>query len=153
MKAVLRHTGQMAFLAKADSNHWIPVDAGPVSGGSNGANSPIEMLVLAAGGCVSMDIVFILGKSRHEFTKFDLEVEATRAETHPRRVTSLHFHAQIEGPNLPEDAVMKAMNLSLTKYCSVSLSLDRSIVFHASCTVNGVPHEAWTIERNAAIYE
>lgn len=153
MKVVLRHTGQMAFLAKADSNHWIPVDTGPVSGGSNGANSPIELLVIAAGGCVSMDIVYILGKARQEFTKFDLELIATRAESHPRRLTSLHFHAQIDGPNLTEDAVIKAMNLSLTKYCSVSLSLDRSIDFHASCTINGLPHEAWTIERNAAIYD
>lgn len=100
-----------------------------------------------------MDIVFILGKGRHEFTKFDMELEATRAETHPRRLTSLHFHVQIEGPNLSEEAVMKAVNLSLTKYCSVSLSLDRSILFRASCTVNGVPHEEWTIERDAAIYE
>lgn len=153
MKVLLRHCGQMAFMAKADSNHWLPIDAGPVSGGSNGANSPIELLVLASGGCVSMDVAFILGKGKHEFNKFDLEVEATRAETHPRRLTSIHFHALISGENLPADAVVKALTLSLSKYCSVSLSLDRSITFRASCTVNGVPLEAWNIERNEAIYD
>ncbi|NUO18549.1 OsmC family protein [bacterium] len=152
MKVLLRHSGQMAFLAKADSNHWLPLDTGPVSGGSNGATSPIELLVIAAAGCVSMDVIFILGKGRHEFSKFDLEVEAARAENHPRRLISLHFHAQVEGPALSSDAVSKALTLSLTKYCSVSLSLDRSITFKASCTVNGVPSEAWNIERNPDIY-
>jgi putative redox protein len=152
LKVLLRHAGQMAFMAKADSNHWVPVDTGPVSGGTNGSSSPIELLVIACGGCVSMDMVFILGKSRKEFTRFEMEVEATRAETHPRRVTSLHFHAQLDGPQLTADAVEKALTLSLTKYCSVSLSLDRSVKFKASYTVNGVPGQEWTVERNLEIY-
>ncbi len=149
---LLRHTGQMAFLAKADSNHWVPFDAGPVSGGTNGANSPFEALVLACGGCVSMDMVFILGKSRKTFTRFDMEVQATRAETHPRRLTSLHFHAQLDGQDLTPDSVEKALTLSLTKYCAVSLSLDRSVPFTASFTINGVPGAEWSVERNPSLY-
>ncbi|MBK6765760.1 MAG: OsmC family protein [bacterium] len=152
MKALLRHTGQMAFLAKADSNHWVPVDAGPPSGGGNAATAPIELLVIAAGGCVSMDMVHIFGKSRKPFTRFDMEVEATRAETHPRRLLSLHFHAQVEGPEMTPDAIEKAINLSLTKYCSVSLSLDRAVTFHASYTCNGVPGQEWQVERNMELY-
>lgn len=152
MKALLRHTGQMAFIAKADSNHWVPVDTGPVSGGGNAASSPIEMLVIAAGGCVSMDMVFIFNKSRKECTRFEMEIEATRAETHPRRILSLHFHVQVEGPDMTPDVIEKALNLSLTKYCSVTLSLDRSVVLRASYTCNGVPGQEWTVERNAEIY-
>ncbi len=153
MKIVLKHTGQMAFLAKADSNHWVPVDAGPVSGGGNGASAPIEMLVIAAGGCVSMDMAFIFGKSRKPFTRFEMEVEATRAETHPRRITSLHFHAQVEGPEMTPDMIEKALNLSLTKYCSVTLSLDRSVILRASYTCNGQPGVEWEVGRNAEIYQ
>lgn len=149
---LLRHTGQMAFLAKADSNHWVPVDSGPKSGGENGASAPIEMLVMACGGCVSMDVVFILGKSRKEFSRFEIEVEATRAELHPRRVTGLHFHIKADGQNLTTNDVEKAVNLSLTKYCGVSLSLDRSVKFKASCTVNGIPSQEWNIERNPEMY-
>lgn len=152
MKALLRHNGPMAFLAKADSNHWLPIDAGPASGGSNAASSPIELLAIAAAGCVSMDVVHIIGKTRKEFSRFDMEVEADRAETHPRRILSLHFHAQIDGTELTAAEIERALNLSLTKYCSVTLSLDRSVELFASFTLNGVPGQEWQVERNEAIY-
>lgn len=152
MKALLRHNGQMAFLAKADSNHWLPVDAGPVSGGTNGASSPIELLIIASAGCVSMDVVYILGKARKTFSRFDMEIEATRAETHPRRILSLHFHVQIDGDEIATVDIEKALNLSLSKYCSVTLSLDRSVTIQASYTLNGVPGIEWVVERNLEIY-
>ena len=82
-----------------------------------------------------------------------MEVEATRAETHPRRILSLHFHAQIDGPELTSADVEKALNLSLAKYCSVTLSLDRSVTLFASFTLNGVPGDEWSVDRNSAIYE
>ncbi|MCB9367027.1 MAG: OsmC family protein [Calditrichaeota bacterium] len=147
MKAELRHTGQMAFVAKANSNHWVPVDAGPLSGGGNAATAPIELLAIAAGGCVSMDMIFIFGKSRKAFTRFEMEVEATRAETYPKRILSLHFHAQVEGEDMTPDTIEKAFTLSLTKYCAVSLSLDRSVKFFCSYTCNGQPGREWEIER------
>lgn len=100
-----------------------------------------------------MDMVFIFGKSRKPFTRFEMEVEANRAETHPRRIISLHFHAQVEGPEMTPDMIEKALNLSLTKYCSVTLSLDRSVVLRASYTCNGQPGVEWEVERNAEIYQ
>lgn len=99
-----------------------------------------------------MDLVFILGKARKSFTRFEMEVEALRAETHPRRIVSLHFHATFAG-ELTGDDITKAMNLSLTKYCSVSLSLDRSVEFKASYTCNGTPGPEWIVPRNLETYE
>jgi putative redox protein len=97
-----------------------------VDGDSTAGPSPVQMLVIALAGCMSIDIVDILRKGRHSFSAFRASVTSERALEPPRRIlnASLHFH--IRG-DVPAAAVERALTLSREKYCSVWHSLRSDI--------------------------
>ncbi|UQD52034.1 OsmC family peroxiredoxin [Bacillus methanolicus] len=135
MKTTLSWTGQLAFSGITPSGHEIKIDAAEEIGGQNSGARPMELLLQAIAGCTGIDIIMILQKMRLNPTSFHLEVEGTRAEDHPRRFTDIHIHYALEG-ELPEDKVIRAIQLSKDKYCSVSHSLNANIT--ASYSINGV---------------
>jgi putative redox protein len=141
------------LVAKSDSNHWIPLDTGTASGGTAGANDPFQLFIIACGGCTLVDVVDILRKGRKNPIRLELNVEAARAESVPKILRKLSFDYRVDGPDISIETVRRAVELSLTKYCSASLSLDRSIVFAVRITLNGEAHEPFTIARDAAIFE
>jgi putative redox protein len=153
LKVCIRHMDGHTFMAKSDSNHWVPFDTGLPSGGSGAANDPFQLFIIACGGCVSIDVVDILTKGRKEFDLYELNVEASRADHTPKIVRALTFHARVNGENVTEENVRRALELSLTKYCSVSLSLDRSVTFTGRVTLNGHRGESWQIPRNPELYD
>jgi putative redox protein len=66
-----------------------------------------------------------------------LEVTATyeRAETHPRVFTKVHLTYALTG-GLDEEKVQRAINLSETKYCSVSAMLGQSVAITHEYVLN-----------------
>lgn len=153
MKVHIRHVDGHTLVAKSDSNHWVPLDTGTASGGTAAANDPFQLFIIGCGGCTFVDVVDILTKSRKAFTRIELFVDAARAETVPKILRKLTFHYHVDGNEMTVEIIRRAIELSLTKYCSASLSLDRSIVFEAIITVNGQAHEPFAIPRDPAIFE
>jgi putative redox protein len=141
------------LVAKSDSNHWIPLDTGTASGGTAGANDPFQLFIIACGGCTLVDVVDILTKGRKNPTRLELNVEAVRAEAVPKILRKLSFDYRVDGPDISAETVRRAVELSLTKYCSASLSLDRSIIFEVRITLNGETHEPFIIPRDTALFD
>jgi putative redox protein len=135
MKSTITWTGDMAFTGTTPSGHELRMDAAPEVGGQNSGARPTELLLYSLAGCTGIDIVMILKKMRLELTGFAMDVEGTRADTEPKKFTDFHIHYIVEG-NLPEEKVVRAIQLSKDKYCSVSHSLSANIV--ASYSINGV---------------
>lgn len=135
MKSTITWTGDMAFTGTTPSGHELRMDAAPEVGGQNSGARPTELLLYSLAGCTGIDIVMILKKMRLELTGFAMNVEGTRADTEPKKFTDFHIHYLVEG-NLPEEKVVRAIQLSKDKYCSVSHSLSANIV--ASYSINGV---------------
>jgi len=102
-----------------------------ISIGNGTAVSPMETLLLAAAGCSTIDVVMILEKMRQSLEDIKVEVEGTRRETTPRIFTKIHFHYVLTG-DIKEDKAQKAIDSSLEKYCSVSLSLSDNIEISSS---------------------
>ncbi|MBU0509878.1 OsmC family protein [bacterium] len=152
MKAYLRHVEGHTFVAKSDSNHWVPIDTGTASGGTGAANDPFQLFVIGFSGCALVDVADIVKKSRKEAARLEMFVEVTRAETAPKVVRSVEFHLQAEGDPTLGETLRRALELSLTKYCSASLSLDRAITFRGRVTVNGEASDAWDVERKTGEY-
>ncbi len=99
--------------------------------------SPTEHLLIAMGGCSSDDIVNILKKMKVDFTGFRCEVTGEREEEHPKTLKHVNIHYILEGEVSPEKA-RKAINLSLTKYCSVSIIVKKGGAdLRYSLTING----------------
>ncbi|HEV2616672.1 MAG TPA: OsmC family protein [Candidatus Acidoferrales bacterium] len=87
------------------------------------APTPIELLLLAIGGCMGSDVVDILAKKREHVTDYRIEVQGERRQEAPRFYETIRVHHVLKGPNLSEDAVRQAVELSNAKYCSVAASL------------------------------
>ncbi|MCR6554336.1 OsmC family protein, partial [Aeromonas sp. CPF2-S1] len=89
--------------------------------------SPMEMILLAVGGCSSIDVVSILEKARQSVTACHVELEGTRADTVPRVFEQIHLKFVVTGKGLAEKQVARAVDLSMEKYCSVSLMLEKAV--------------------------
>jgi putative redox protein len=98
-----------------------------VDGNSKAGHSPPETLLDALAGCVSVDVVLILEKQRTPPTSVSCEVTAQRAPKvagTSRRITSVHLHYTIAGEGIAYDKAMRAIELSVTRYCTVRDSMD-----------------------------
>ncbi|AEU36516.1 OsmC family protein [Granulicella mallensis] len=87
------------------------------------AATPMELLLLAVGGCMASDVVDILRKKRQRVTDYKVEVTGDRREDFPRSFKSIKLHHILTGESLSEVAVKQAIELSDSKYCSVSATL------------------------------
>lgn len=113
------------MLSSSGSGHFALMDTN-YHGNNSGAPSPLEMLIMAAGSCTAVDIVDILEKMRIDFSDLTVEVNAVRGEGERSRIIEeMHFHYTLRG-DVPEDKLKKAIELSMEKYCSVSLNLKAS---------------------------
>ena len=112
----------MVFAAGKPGAPRVVLDGDGVEG-----PSPVIMLACAAGGCSGADVVSILEKKRVKLDSFRVEVGGKRAEDYPKRFLEIWLRFTLSGKGLTEAAAKQAVELSVTKYCSVMLSLNPDI--------------------------
>ena len=118
--ARIRYAGDDLFVATTPTGHAQVLDT---NGGRSSAASPLELLLVALGGCTAVDVVSILNKSRAQITRYDIEVSGRRRDEHPRSFEQIEVHHILHGRNITERAVERAIKLSEEKYCSVAATL------------------------------
>jgi putative redox protein len=121
--AVVQNIRGVTFMGKADSNHWVVMDGPEEFGGSNAGSRPKELLLLALGGCTGSDLATILQKKRVPLRGLEIRLEANTAEEHPQVFTDIHIEYVVYGDGIHAADVERAIELSTTKYCSVSAML------------------------------
>ncbi len=82
--------------------------------------SPTEMMLMAMAGCSTSDVLLIISKMHKKIDSFSVEIHGERHEEEPRLLKTAHFN-YILSSDATKDHVLKAINLSLEKYCSVTL--------------------------------
>ncbi len=121
--AMLKQINGIAFAAKGDSNHWVTMD-GPASvGGMDAGSRPKELLLYALAGCTASDVVNILKKKRVPLLGFEMYLSGEEAEEHPKVFTDIHVEYVFFGDGISPADVERGIELSTTKYCSVSAML------------------------------
>jgi putative redox protein len=92
--------------------------------GDNAAGpGPMLTLLLAAAACTGADVVVILEKMRVILHELRIEASGVRREQEPRRYTGIHLDYHLRGDGLDAAKARRAIDLSITKYCSVVHSL------------------------------
>jgi putative redox protein len=119
-KATVRLAGEDLFVAVTPSGHAQVLDTDTER---SSAASPMELLLIALGGCTAVDVVSILKKKRERVTDYRVEVRGERRAEHPRAFTRLEVRHVVSGRGLSEKAVAQAVELSESKYCSVAATL------------------------------
>lgn len=135
MQVHLQWTSGMRFEGMNSEGLRIVMDAHQDHGGTAGGPAPMETLLLALAGCTGMDVIPILRKMRAPVERFEIEVTADRADTHPRILTAIHLRYRAAGPGLRAEQVAKAVALSQERYCSVSAMLRKVAAITDETTV------------------
>jgi len=134
MEARVQWLSDLTFVATSGSGHQVVMD------GNQGkhAASPMEMVLMAAGSCASVDVVSILEKARQDVRGVEVKLSAERADATPAVFTGMNLHFIVTGENVSEKHVERAVSLSAEKYCSVSIMLGHSVeVTHSFEVISG----------------
>lgn len=118
---------------KASGSPSIRMDASGVTG-----PSPVDTLLCALAGCTGVDVVDILAKRRTPVSALSIDVEGERYAGVPSRVTKINLAYRIIGADIDRAHAERAIELAVTKYCSVRDSLDPNMPV------------TWTLELNGA---
>ena len=123
ISAQLSWTDGMQFVARAGDSPAVVLDSGDGGSGS----SPMELVLIGVAGCTAFDVISIMQKKRADIVDFKVNISGERAEEHPRRYTNVHIEYVFYGRNIKPNAVEQAIQLSATKYCGASASLNAEI--------------------------
>lgn len=84
--------------------------------------SPVDNLLVSLASCAAIDVVDILEKRRTPAQALSVRLEFARAARPPRRLTEVQaFFTIVSASERPH--VVRALELSFDKYCSVTASL------------------------------
>lgn len=88
--------------------------------------SPMVLLLHAEAGCTALDVLSLLEKMREPIKGLKIEVDAVKGDGEfPRVWEKIHVRYIISG-GVDREKALKAVNLSLDKYCSVSAMLSKT---------------------------
>jgi len=138
MKVTLHRVAGSTLIARGDSNHWVVLDTKQQFGGHEAASQPMELVLMALGGCTAMDVESLLNKMQTPAQEFTVEIDAERAEEHPRIFRKIGMTLIFRGENLNQQNIEKAVSLSRDKYCSVSAMLKKSVEITYTIKINPV---------------
>ena len=124
MEARITYVDGIRFVGEASSGHAIVMDGDAKFGGGNTAVRPTELLLIGLGGCSGMDVISILRKKQQQVRGLEINVKGKKAEAYPQKFTDIAIEFVVTGHNISEEAVKRAVDLSMEKYCSVKATLE-----------------------------
>lgn len=123
------------FIAQGTSNVDIHIDGSPDIGGENAGARPMELILMGLASCGAIDIIGILKKQRQRVDRFDVTVDAERAEEYPKVFKKINVHYIVSG-NVEEEKLKRAINLSKDKYCSATHMLNKTAEINYTYEIN-----------------
>ncbi|PHQ79690.1 MAG: hypothetical protein COB65_12280 [Thalassobium sp.] len=138
MKITLeKQDGKFHYVATGTNGTEVQIDGSPAIGGEDKGARPMEMLLMALGGCSCIDIGVILERQRQTLEGMSVDIEGERVSgKEPSLFDKIHvtFHAK---GDLDEKKLNRAVSLSMEKYCSVAMTLEKTAEITYSITLNG----------------
>jgi len=117
MEAKVKWHGNLTFTGSAETGFEVPLGAHPSVGGDNDGFRPLELMAVSLAGCTAMDVISILKKKRQDVTGFDVTVHTQQAVEHPKVFTEAVIEYVVVGHHIDEQAVIRSIELSATRYC------------------------------------
>jgi len=128
LDAVVRWTSQgLQGVGSGKSGHGVLLDADPSVHGRDQGARPVELFLISLCGCTGMDVVSILGKMRVAFEQLEVRATGQREDEHPKRFTAIELNYRIWGSTIDEEKLVKAIELSLDRYCPVANTLKQAV--------------------------
>ena len=126
MKATINWEGGLKFVGTGPSGIPIPMDGDVTNGGEAGGFRPMELIALGLIGCQSMDVLSVLQKKRQDVTRFEVRFDGPRSPDYPKVFTRAVVTFLITGRHVAETAVLRSIELAVTKYCPAHAMLEQA---------------------------
>jgi putative redox protein len=145
MEVVLNRLDQdFHFEAKGSSPIPVHIDAAEGIGGHNAGARPMELLLMGLGGCMAIDVILILKKQRQGVDDFQIRVQGDREKiegTEKTPFNSINIQFELRG-EIDGNKALKAIQLSMDKYCSATAQLEPNASITQTLLLNGEKFEA-----------
>ncbi len=145
MEVVLNRLDQdFHFEAKGSSPIPVHIDAAEGIGGHNAGARPMELLLMGLGGCTAIDVILILKKQRQIVEDFQIRVQGDREKIEGTEKTpfrSIIIQFELKG-TIDGNKALKAIQMSMDKYCSATAQLEPSATITHTLVLNGEKFEA-----------
>jgi putative redox protein len=126
-ETVVHFRENLRFTATTPSGFDIELDSSTTADGPLSAPTPMEMQIVALGGCSGMDVISVLRKMRQDVTSYDVRLTNVRATEHPGAYTSIDLLHAVRGRNVGESNVRRAIELSMQRYCPIYAMLHPTV--------------------------
>jgi len=127
MKNITRMLSDEVYEGISENGNKVLIDMRKIE--ERKGQSPTELLLSALAGCAGVDIAIMLKKRKKTINEFVIETDGNRKTEAPKYFTDIHCKYIITSPDVNEDELHKAAQLTLEKYCSVASSLKSKITF------------------------
>lgn len=124
----------LTFVSEIDQ-HKLIMDSSTQAGGNDLGPSPKKLLLAALAGCTGMDVISILQKMRVSIAKFEIEVQGTLTEEHPKFYKEMHVTYKLSGHDIPKEKVEKAVKMSEETYCGVGALFRKAIKINSDIVI------------------
>jgi len=126
------------FEGIGSSNVPVHIDAAEGIGGHNAGARPMELLLMGLGGCMAIDVILILKKQRQSIEDFEIRISGNREKIEGTEKTpfkEINIEFQLKG-NIDGKKALKAIQLSMEKYCSATAQLETSAIITHTLVLN-----------------
>ena len=127
MNASVKWHQGLSFTGTATSGFEVPLGTNPELGGANDGFRPLELMAVSLAGCTAMDVISILTKKKQEITAFEVIVQPEQAQEFPKVFNHATITYRVTGHAVEEAAVVRAIDLSATKYCPAQAMLGQVV--------------------------
>lgn len=128
----LEWQGDRRFDTGRPGGPTLRLDADGITG-----QSPVDGLLSALASCTAVDVVDILTKRRTPLATLSIDAIGARADTVPRRVVAVELTYHLTGDGVERSHAERAVELAITKYCSVRDTLDAAMPVRYAVVLNG----------------
>ena len=125
MTASMRWKGGTQFEGKSIFGHTLTTDISAKAGGDEAGPRPTELLFWGIASCTGVDVVRILQKQRQELTGLEIVVTGEQPDDYPKPFQNIRIRYRFYGHALDPVKLQQAVELSESKYCSVSQTVRR----------------------------
>ena len=110
-----------------------------LDGAAQTGPSPVDALAASLAACTGVDVVDILAKRRTPVESLTIDVEGERFAGTPGRLTHVRLVYRLRGAGIERAHAERAIELAVTKYCSVRDSLDPALPIEWTLQLDGAP--------------
>ena len=125
---VKKTTGVFGMELTNELNTTVEMNATSALGGEDRGFRPMELLAGSLAGCSTIDVLFILNKQKIQPKAFEVDVQATRREDEVPAIFERIRLIFKSSPEVDQQKLKKAIELSIEKYCSVAKILEPTCV-------------------------